>query len=98
MANARSTGMEKLFSRRQPPAGIGRIETMGTENRACAQPRTTKAKVRQRKMERALGIEPTRKVVSDLENKHFGAIMNAKCDGRVSLGGTWGNVGILDTA
>jgi hypothetical protein len=45
-----------------------------------------------------MGIEPTREALPNLENKQFGAIMNAKCDGRVNLGGTWGNVGILDTA
>jgi hypothetical protein len=39
-----------------------------------------------------MGIEPTRKVVPDLENKQFGAIMNAKCDGRVNFRGMWGHV------
>jgi hypothetical protein len=41
-----------------------------------------------------MGIEPTREVVPDLENKQFGAITNAKCDGRVNFRGTWGHVGI----
>jgi hypothetical protein len=50
------------------------------------------------RVERAMGIEPIRKVVPDLESKQFGAIMNAMCDGRVNLGGTWGNVGLLDKA
>jgi hypothetical protein len=45
-------------------------------------------------VERAMGIEPTRKTVLDLENKQFGAITNAKCDGRVNFRGTWDNVGI----
>jgi len=39
-----------------------------------------------------MGIEPTRKVVPDLENKQFGAITNAKCDGRVNFCGMWGHV------
>jgi hypothetical protein len=39
-----------------------------------------------------MGIEPTRKVVPDLENKQFGAITNAKCDGRVNFRGMWGHV------
>jgi hypothetical protein len=32
------------------------------------------------KVERAMGIEPTGKAVSNLENKRFGAMANAKCD------------------
>jgi hypothetical protein len=39
-----------------------------------------------------MGIEPTRKVVPDLENKQFGAITNAKCDARVNFRGMWGHV------
>jgi hypothetical protein len=39
---------------------VGRIETLGTENRARALRRTTQANVSQRKVERAMGIEPTR--------------------------------------
>jgi hypothetical protein len=31
-------------------------------------------------MERAMGIEPTRTVLSELKNKHFGAMANPKCD------------------
>jgi hypothetical protein len=31
-------------------------------------------------MERAMGIEPTRAALPELENKRFGAIANAKCD------------------
>ena len=30
--------------------------------------------------ERAMGIEPTRKVLLDLKNKRFGAMANPKCD------------------
>ena len=41
-----------------------------------------------------MGIEPTREVVPDLENKQFGAIMNAKCDGRVNFPGMWGHAGL----
>jgi hypothetical protein len=31
-------------------------------------------------MERAMGIEPTRAVLSELKNKRFGAMANPKCD------------------
>jgi hypothetical protein len=31
-------------------------------------------------MERAMGIEPTGKVLPELENKRFDAISDAKCD------------------
>jgi hypothetical protein len=40
-----------------------------------------------------MGIEPTRKTVLDLENKQYGAITNAKCDGRVKFRGMWGYIG-----
>jgi hypothetical protein len=33
-----------------------------------------------RKVERAMGIEPTGKALPELENKRFGATVNAKCD------------------
>jgi EAL domain-containing protein (putative c-di-GMP-specific phosphodiesterase class I) len=46
------------------------------------------------KVERAMGIEPTRKEVPDLENKQFDAITNAKCDGRVNFRSLWGHVGL----
>ena len=39
-----------------------------------------------------MGIEPTRAAPPELENKHFGAITNAKCDGRVKFRGMWGHV------
>jgi hypothetical protein len=39
-----------------------------------------------------MGIEPIPKVVPDLENKQFGAITNAKRDGRVNFRGMWGHV------
>ena len=32
------------------------------------------------RMERAMGIEPTRAVLSELKNKRFGAMANPKCD------------------
>jgi hypothetical protein len=35
---------------------------------------------RQRKVERAMGIEPTREDIPDLESELFGAIANAECD------------------
>jgi len=40
-----------------------------------------------------MGIEPIPKVVPDLENKQFGAITNAKRDGRVNFRRMWGHVG-----
>jgi hypothetical protein len=41
-----------------------------------------------------MGIEPTRKAVPDLENKRFGTMVNATCDGRVNFRGMWGHVGL----
>jgi hypothetical protein len=41
-----------------------------------------------------MGIEPTRAVLPEPENKHFGAMANPKCDWRVNFGGTWGDVGM----
>ena len=68
------------FSRRQPTTGTGCIHAVGTEKRARAQPRTTQANMSQRKVERAMGIEPTRTVLPELKNKRFGAMANPKCD------------------
>jgi hypothetical protein len=45
-------------------------------------------------LERAMGIEPTRAALHQLENKRFGAIPNAKCDWRVNFRGMWGHVGL----
>jgi hypothetical protein len=39
-----------------------------------------------------MGIEPTRAVRPEPENKPFGANANTKCDSRVNFGGTWGYV------
>jgi hypothetical protein len=52
----------------------------GLDRRIRARPRTTQGHARQRKVERAMGIEPTREDIPDLENKLFGAIANAECD------------------
>jgi hypothetical protein len=40
------------------------------------------AGIRQRwwELERAMGIEPTGKVLPELKNKRFGAMANPKCD------------------
>ena len=43
-------------------------------------PRTTQGHARQGKVERAMGIEPTRAARPALENKRFGANADAKCD------------------
>jgi hypothetical protein len=43
-------------------------------------PRTTQGYARQGKVERAMGIEPTRAARPALENKRFGANADAKCD------------------
>jgi hypothetical protein len=45
-------------------------------------------------LERAMGIELTRAAIPGLENKRFGAMTNAKCDGRVNFRDMWGHVGI----
>jgi hypothetical protein len=39
-----------------------------------------------------MGIEPTRAARSELENKRFGAMTDAKCDWRVNFPGMWGHV------
>jgi hypothetical protein len=49
---------------------------------------------RQRKVERAMGIEPTRAATPKLENKRFGATTNPKCDWRVNFRGMWGHAGL----
>jgi hypothetical protein len=41
-----------------------------------------------------MGIEPTRAAPPRLENKRFGAMVDAKCDGRVNFRGMWGYVGL----
>jgi hypothetical protein len=41
-----------------------------------------------------MGIEPTRAAPLGLENKQFGAMAGAKCDGRVNFRGMWGHVGL----
>jgi len=41
-----------------------------------------------------MGIEPTRKELPELESKRFGAMTDAKCDGRVNFCGMNGHVGI----
>jgi hypothetical protein len=64
-----------------------------TENRANASPRT-KTNGKQRKVERAMGIEPTLAFLPSLQNKRFDAMADAKCDSRVNFRGMWGNVGL----
>jgi hypothetical protein len=39
-----------------------------------------------------MGIEPTRAVPPELENKRFGATTQPKCDWRVNFRGMWGHV------
>jgi hypothetical protein len=41
-----------------------------------------------------MGVEPTRKAPSMLENKQLGAIADSKCDGPVNFRGMWGHVGL----
>ena len=40
-----------------------------------------------------MGIEPTRALLLELENKRFGVTPNPKCDGRVNFGVMRGQVG-----
>jgi hypothetical protein len=39
-----------------------------------------------------MGIEPTRAVDPELENRWFSAMANPECDRRVNFRGMWGNV------
>jgi hypothetical protein len=39
-----------------------------------------------------MGIEPTGKVLPELQNKRFPADADGKCDWRVNFRGMWGNV------
>jgi hypothetical protein len=48
---------------------------------------------RQRKVERAMGIEPTRQSLLGLENKRFSAMADPKCDGRVNFSSMWATWG-----
>jgi hypothetical protein len=41
-----------------------------------------------------MGIEPTREDLPGPENKRFGAMVDAKCDGRANFRGMWGHVGL----
>jgi hypothetical protein len=41
---------------------------------------TTQGHARQRKVERAMRIEPIRAVLPELKNKRFGAMADPKCD------------------
>jgi hypothetical protein len=43
-------------------------------------PRTTQGYARQRKVERAMGIEPKRAALPDPKSKHYGAKAAPKCD------------------
>ena len=72
---------------------LARIETVGTGRQAKSRPRATQGHARQRKVERAMGIEPTRAAPLGLEIKQFGAMADLKCDGRVNFRGMWGHVG-----
>jgi hypothetical protein len=67
--------------------GCSRAETVGTARSAWPRPGTTQGHARQRKVERAMIIEPTRGTAPELENKRFGAMAYAKCDGRVNFRG-----------
>jgi hypothetical protein len=42
-------------------------------------PRLGQSQRRQRKVERAMGIEPIRAALPELKNKRFGALANPKC-------------------
>jgi hypothetical protein len=41
-----------------------------------------------------MGIEPTRALLLELENKRFGVTPTLKCGGRVNFRGAWGRVRI----
>jgi hypothetical protein len=41
------------------------------------------------RLERAMGIEPTRAPAPGLESKQFGATADPKCDWRVNFRGIW---------
>ena len=59
---------------------LARIETMGTGRQGKSRPMKTQGHARQRKVERAMGIESTREVDPELENKCFSAMANPACD------------------
>ena len=63
-----------------PSDGIVVVETVGTGRCAEPRPRTTQGYARPRKVERAMGIEPTGKALPELENKRFRANADAKCE------------------
>jgi hypothetical protein len=69
------------------------IRTVKTGRSAKSRPRTTQGDARQRKVERAMGIEPSGEVLRSLGNTRFGATANPKCDQSVNFRGMWGNVG-----
>jgi hypothetical protein len=51
--------LDQEADRRNRPMNCSRIETVGTERWTEPRPRTTQGYARRRKMERAMGIEPT---------------------------------------
>src|SRR5258708_7469169 len=72
------------------------IAAVETGRYAGSRPGATQGGARQRKVERAMGIEPTEKALPELEDKRFRANADAKCDWRVNFRGMWGNVGIRE--
>jgi hypothetical protein len=74
--------------------GRSRVDTVETGRLDRTRPGTTQGHARQRKMERAMGIEPARAAPPELENKQFASMANPKCDGRVNFRGVWGHVGM----
>jgi hypothetical protein len=79
MRSSRTNSTEGPIDAFDQRNGRTRVKTMGT-GRAKSRARTTQGHARQWRVERAMGIEPTREALPALGNKRFGATTNAKCD------------------
>jgi hypothetical protein len=80
MRPSRSNSTEEPIDAFDQRNGCSRVGTMGTGQQGKSRPRATQGHARQQKVERAMGIEPTRAVLPELKNKRFGAMANPKCD------------------
>jgi hypothetical protein len=87
ISHRRDNNHRRILTVLSPPEQISRKRPLGNAFEATtrrrftgSRPRTTRGHARQRKVERAMGIEPTRAATPKLENKRFFAMADAKCD------------------
>jgi hypothetical protein len=87
----RGLSTKRSIALREFALGIESLE------RFVRRPRTTQGYARQQKVERAMGIEPKRRVPQSLENAAFCESEKAACDWRANFRVMRDNLGLRET-